>query len=41
MTFKVPIPMSDSATNLPEAPTESDSAVLTAPAPIVDDPDDG
>src|ERR1700735_918780 len=41
MTHKVPIPMSDSTTNLPETPTESDSAVLTAPAPFIDDPDEG
>src|SRR5271155_2836796 len=33
--------MSDSTTNLSDASTESDSAVLTAPAPIIDDPDEG
>jgi small subunit ribosomal protein S1 len=41
MTHKVPIPMSDTTTNLPETSTESDSAVLTAPAPLIDDPDEG
>jgi hypothetical protein len=33
--------MSDPTTNPSDAPTESDSAVLTAPAPKIIDPDEG